>query len=51
MNLRSPDLPVTTNERRSKCERSGGHNSIRQVRNLNAAHPFESIGDRAVERR
>jgi hypothetical protein len=51
MNLGGPDLPVATNQRRSKCNRRGGHNSIRQVRDLKAAHQLKGIGDRAVEGR
>jgi hypothetical protein len=46
-----PNLPVAANERRSQRNRSGGHNSIRQIRNLKAAHELKGIGDRAVEGR
>ena len=49
--MKGPDLPVAANERRSQRNRGGGHNSIRQIRNLKAAHELKGIGDNAVERR
>ena len=51
MNLGCPDLAVATNERRSKGNRRGGDDSIRQIRNLYAAHRLESISDLTVQDR
>jgi hypothetical protein len=51
MNLGGSDLPVAANKRRSKSNRRGGHDSIRLVRNLKAAHQLKGISDRAVEGR
>ena len=51
LDLGGPDLPVAADERRSQRNRGGGHNPIRQIRNLKAAHELKGIGDRAVEGR